>query len=96
MLVLLLYPPYLLLNLLSEISPFPVQYLLTISHIPPAHTHQFVELKGSVFRKLTKSNLFQIACVDVRERFHYIVWLTIIVCRNMSDSGWDTCEFVLI
>ena len=36
-----------------------------------------------------KSNLFQIACADVRERFHYVVWLFIIVCRNMSASGWQ-------
>ncbi|VDM18651.1 unnamed protein product [Hydatigera taeniaeformis] len=41
-----------------------------------------------------KSNLFQIACADVRERFHYAVWLFIIVCRNMSASGWQYDDFL--
>ncbi|KAL5967093.1 hypothetical protein TSMEX_005157 [Taenia solium] len=57
---------------------------------------QFVELKGNVFRKMGKSNLFQIACADVRERFHYVVWLFIIVCRNMSASGWQYEDFLAL
>ncbi|KAA3672169.1 uncharacterized protein DEA37_0008886 [Paragonimus westermani] len=36
-----------------------------------------------------KTNLFQIACADVRERFHYGIWLFIVVCRNMTDTGWN-------
>lgn len=36
-----------------------------------------------------KTNLFQIACADVRERFHYAIWLFIVVCRNMTDTGWN-------
>jgi len=34
-----------------------------------------VELKGSVFKKFDKSNLFQVACSDVRERFHLFILL---------------------
>ncbi|KAG5451489.1 Protein TAPT1 [Clonorchis sinensis] len=52
-------------------------------------SNNFVELKSNVFRKMGKTNLFQIACADVRERFHYGVWLFIIVCRNMNDTGWN-------
>jgi len=33
-------------------------------------SNNFVELKGSVFKKFDKNNLFQVACSDVRERFH--------------------------
>lgn len=54
---------------------------------------KFVELKGNVFRKMGKSNLFQIACADVRERFHYCIWLLIIVCRNMNETGWNLGGF---
>ncbi|CAH8549912.1 unnamed protein product [Dicrocoelium dendriticum] len=53
-------------------------------------SNNFVELKGNVFRKMGKTNLFQIACADVRERFHYAIWLFIVVCRNMTDTGWNT------
>nr|CDS16479.1 Membrane proteinTapt1 CMV receptor [Echinococcus granulosus] len=59
-------------------------------------SNNFVELKGNVFRKMGKSNLFQIACADVRERFHYAVWLFIIVCRNMSASGWQYEDFLAL
>ncbi|KAF6767827.1 hypothetical protein AHF37_08882 [Paragonimus kellicotti] len=52
-------------------------------------SNNFVELKGNVFRKMGKTNLFQIACADVRERFHYGIWLFIVVCRNMTDTGWN-------
>ncbi|TPP61180.1 Membrane proteinTapt1 CMV receptor [Fasciola gigantica] len=52
-------------------------------------SNNFVELKGNVFRKMGKTNLFQIACADVRERFHYAIWLLIVVCRNMTDTGWN-------
>ncbi|KAL7063561.1 hypothetical protein AAHC03_01121 [Spirometra sp. Aus1] len=57
-------------------------------------SNNFIELKGNVFRKMGKSNLFQIACADVRERFHYFVWLFIIVCRNMSATGWQSDDFL--
>ncbi|VDQ12149.1 unnamed protein product [Trichobilharzia regenti] len=54
--------------------------------------NHFVELKGNVFRKMGKTNLFQIACADVRERFHYCIWLFIIVGRNMNENGWNLGE----
>ncbi|THD20831.1 Protein TAPT1 [Fasciola hepatica] len=63
---------------------------LSQTSLPNFHrSFQFVELKGNVFRKMGKTNLFQIACADVRERFHYAIWLFIVVCRNMTDTGWN-------
>ncbi|CAH8853815.1 unnamed protein product [Trichobilharzia szidati] len=61
-------------------------------------SNNFVELKGNVFRKMGKTNLFQIACADVRERFHYCIWLFIIVGRNMNENGWnlDDLQKILI
>ncbi|KAF7637252.1 hypothetical protein Mgra_00003219 [Meloidogyne graminicola] len=59
------------------------QSLLTIMM-----SNNFVELKGSVFKKFGKPNLFQMACSDVRERFHTVVLLLIVVLRNMTAVNW--------
>jgi Eukaryotic membrane protein family len=50
---------------------------------------QFVELKGSVFKKFEKNNLFQMSCSDVRERFHLLFLLTIVSIRNLTDFSWN-------
>jgi hypothetical protein len=54
---------------------------------------QFVELKGSVFKKFDKNNLFQVSCSDVRERFHLFVLLFIVVLQTMKEYSWKegTC-----
>lgn len=49
---------------------------------------QFVELKGSVFKKFDKNNLFQVSCSDVRERFHLFVLLFIVVLQTMKEYSW--------
>lgn len=49
---------------------------------------QFVELKGSVFKKFDKNNLFQVSCSDVRERFHLFVLLFIVVLQTMREYSW--------
>ena len=49
---------------------------------------QFVELKGSVFKKFDKNNLFQVSCSDVRERFHLFSLLFIVVVQTMKEYGW--------
>ena len=49
---------------------------------------QFVELKGSVFKKFDKSNLFQVACSDVRERFHLFILLLVVVIQTMKEYGF--------
>lgn len=53
---------------------------------------QAVELKGSVFKKFEKTNLFQMACSDARERFHLVILILIVLFRNMADFNWDVGE----
>ncbi|KAH8236229.1 hypothetical protein KR032_001851 [Drosophila birchii] len=48
-------------------------------------SNNFVELKGSVFKKFDKNNLFQLTCSDVRERFHLSVLLFIVLIQTMKE-----------
>ncbi|EFO27131.2 hypothetical protein LOAG_01351 [Loa loa] len=57
-------------------------------------SNNFVELKGSVFKKFAKANLFQMSCSDVRERFHILTLLTVVVVRNMMAVNWKFEHFV--
>lgn len=68
-------------------------------------SNNFVELKGSVFKKFDKNNLFQLSCSDVRERFHLAILLLIVVIQTMKEFSWKQdqllemlppCAFVLI
>lgn len=52
-------------------------------------SNNFVELKGMVFKKFEKNNLFQMCCSDVRERFHYIVLLFVVVLQTMKEYNWQ-------
>lgn len=54
---------------------------------------QFVELKGSVFKKFDKNNLFQVSCSDIRERFHLSVLLFIVVLQTMKEYSWKSERF---
>jgi len=69
--------------------------------------NNFVELKGSVFKKFDARNLFQIACADVVERFRLFMYVTIVVLQNTSrvsaaavrgepvgKLGWDILNIV--
>lgn len=56
-------------------------------------SNNFVELKGSVFKKFGKNNLYQMSCSDVRERFHYCVLLSIVMLRNMTEFNWNFDHF---
>jgi hypothetical protein len=51
---------------------------------------QFIELKGNVFKKFDRNNLFQMSCSDVRERFHYAILLFMVGVRNMAEFNWDS------
>ncbi|KAJ2852702.1 hypothetical protein IWW36_000059 [Coemansia brasiliensis] len=46
---------------------------------------QFVEIKSTVFKKWEKEMLFQISCADIVERFQAIVFLFIIIVRNLAE-----------
>ncbi|CAD5230716.1 unnamed protein product [Bursaphelenchus xylophilus] len=59
------------------------QSLLTIMM-----SNNFVELKGAVFKKFAKPNLFQMSCSDCRERFHTVILLIVVVLRNMTAVNW--------
>lgn len=59
-------------------------------------SNQFVEIKGTVFKKFEKENLFQMSCagissfvynsnLDVIERFHLSLLLTLILLRNLIE-----------
>ncbi|EAU91148.2 DUF747 family protein [Coprinopsis cinerea okayama7 len=48
-------------------------------------SNQFVEIKGSVFKKFEKDNLFQITCADIVERFTLSLMLLIVALRNLME-----------
>lgn len=50
-------------------------------------SNQFVEIKGSVFKRFEKENLFQLTCADVVERFQLWLVLLIIGMRNVVEVG---------
>lgn len=55
-------------------------------------SNNFIELKGSVFKRFDKNYLFQVACADIRERFHLFWLLCIVLVRNMSQHQWNIAE----
>lgn len=59
-------------------------------------SNNFVELKGSVFKKLDKNNVFLMSCTDVKERFYNLVFLLIIFIRNMAEFDWHMDEFFVL
>ncbi|GAA5914577.1 Emp65p [Sporobolomyces salmoneus] len=50
-------------------------------------SNQFVEIKGSVFKKFEKENLFQLTCADIVERFQLALMLFIISLRNLLENS---------
>ncbi|VVC96755.1 unnamed protein product [Leptidea sinapis] len=59
-------------------------------------SNNFVELKGSVFKKFDKNNLFQVSCSDVRERLHLSVLLFIVVLQTMKEFTWKEERFWIL
>ncbi|BFZ61296.1 hypothetical protein YB2330_002358 [Saitoella coloradoensis] len=53
-------------------------------------SNQFVEIKGSVFKKFEKENLFQVTCADIVERFQLTLMLLIIALRNTVELSAST------
>ncbi|XP_053407130.1 transmembrane anterior posterior transformation protein 1 homolog [Mercenaria mercenaria] len=52
-------------------------------------SNNFVEIKSNLFKKVDASHLYQIACSDVKERFHYVILLSVVCVRNMNEVSWD-------
>ncbi|XP_011309618.1 protein TAPT1 homolog isoform X3 [Fopius arisanus] len=59
-------------------------------------SNNFVELKGSVFKKFDKSNLFQLACADVRERFHLTMLLLAVSLQTMKEYAWKADRLAVL
>ncbi|EDO43155.1 predicted protein, partial [Nematostella vectensis] len=59
-------------------------------------SNQFLELKASVFKRSEKNNLFQMACSDIRERFHYLILVTIVALRNLTEFNWNMDHLYII
>lgn len=59
-------------------------------------SNNFVELKGSVFKKFDKNNLFQLTCSDVRERVHLTVLLFVVVIQTMKEFNWRSEQFYVL
>ncbi|XP_011697240.1 PREDICTED: protein TAPT1 homolog [Wasmannia auropunctata] len=59
-------------------------------------SNNFVELKGSVFKKFDKNNLFQLSCADVRERFHLIMLLLAVSLQTMKEYAWHSDRFAVL
>lgn len=59
-------------------------------------SNNFVELKGSVFKKFDKNNLFQLTCSDVRERVHLTVLLFVVVMQTMKEFNWKSEQFFVL
>ncbi|MBW0530293.1 hypothetical protein O181_070008 [Austropuccinia psidii MF-1] len=53
-------------------------------------SNQFVEIKGSVFKKFEKENLFQMSCADIVERFQLFLMLNMIAFRNLIELSGST------
>jgi hypothetical protein len=56
-------------------------------------SNQFVEIKGSVFKKFEKDNLFQITCADIVERFTLSLMLLIVAFRNLIELSGSAFDF---
>ncbi|KAF8732630.1 hypothetical protein AX14_004135 [Amanita brunnescens Koide BX004] len=56
-------------------------------------SNQFVEIKGSVFKRFEKDNLFQITCADIVERFSLCLMLCVVAFRNLLELRGAEFEF---
>lgn len=53
-------------------------------------SNNFVELKGSVFKKFEEGNLFQITAADMSERFQMVLVLSIMLCQQLDRTTTQT------
>lgn len=49
-----------------------------------------------VFKKFEKNNLFHMSCYDVKERFHLLVLLIVVVIQTMKEYSWDSSHFWIL
>ena len=53
-------------------------------------SNNFVELKGSIFKKFASDNLFQITSADMSERFQLVLVLFIMFCQQLDRTTTQT------
>lgn len=61
-------------------------------------SNNFVEVKGSAFKRYSDENLFQIVASDAVELFNYSVYIVVILIRNqkfMQGAGENMMQWVL-
>ena len=56
-------------------------------------SNQFVEIKGCVFKRFEKDNLFQITCADIVERFTLFLMLLVVAFRNLIELSGSEFDF---
>ena len=49
----------------------------------------FAEIKGTVFKKYNKQNLFQITSSDICERFKLVLFLALVLLLNCAQGGMN-------
>ncbi|XP_037545875.1 transmembrane anterior posterior transformation protein 1 homolog [Nematolebias whitei] len=59
-------------------------------------SNNFVEIKGSVFKKFEKNNLFQMSNSDIKERFTNCILLLIVCLRNMEQFSWNPDHLLVL
>lgn len=59
-------------------------------------SNNFVELKGMVFKKFEKNNLFHMSCSDARERHHFLVLLIIVMMQTLNAYNWNEEQFYIL
>lgn len=53
-------------------------------------------MKGMVFKKFEKGNLFHMSCSDARERFHYLVLLLVVLVQTLKEYHWSEDHFLVL
>ncbi|KAI1288002.1 Protein TAPT1 -like protein [Halotydeus destructor] len=59
-------------------------------------SNNFVELKGFVFKKFEKNNLFHMSCSDARERFCYIILLFVVFIQTLKEYNWSEVQMMVL
>lgn len=49
-----------------------------------------------VFKKFEKNNLFHMSCSDVRERFHYLILLIVVIIQTLKEYNWSEDHFLIL
>ncbi len=56
--------------------------------------NNFAEIKSFVFKKFDRTNLFQLACADITERFQITLYLSVIVFVALVQAGDEWMDLV--